>query len=595
MKKKDSNSRFLLGFKSIRTSVLIPFSILIVAAVLCFMLISVKQSRDSVFETSTDYTMQLIGMINGDIDSYFFNMENIAQLVMGNYNVTDYLFAKDVTSDDALADKKKVEEQFQILLNSREDIYNIGIVEKNGNYFINDENTILNPYSAYEQAGWYQKALLGGEEITSSHVQNIVQDEYKWVVTLSRGIKNFVNGEMQGVLFIDLNYNSIRSLCEKVSLGSKGYVFIIDEEGNVIYHPKQQLLYSGLFTEAIDSILKNESGSFLSEEGDRLYTISKSETTGWTVVGVAYLDELLERTHQTQLLYIMIAVSLIAVTIMLSVILSNAITKPIRSLRSSMKRVEEGDLKIQIENPGYANEIGDLIHSFNIMIERIRQLIRRNVEEQEEKRKIEFRALQAQINPHFLYNTLDSIIWMAEGKKMKEVILMTSSLSKLLRRSISNQDEFVTIEQEVEYVKEYLNIQQMRYRDKLEYEIDVDEKILNMPIVKLVLQPIVENAIYHGIKLKQGKGIIIVKGGIFADKIIITVMDDGVGMEKEILHHIFSTKNEEVKEGKVGVLNVHRRIQLYYGAEYGLQYESVKNIGTTVKIVLPYEKEREKQ
>ena len=210
-----------------------------------------------------------------------------------------------------------------------------------------------------------------------------------------------------------------------------------------------------------------------------------------------------------------------------------------------------------------------------------------NVKEQEAKRKSELKALQSQINPHFLYNTLDSIIWMAEGRKYEEVVLMTASLARLLRQSISNEDEVVPLAREVEYAKGYLTIQKMRYKDKLEFEINVEPSILNIPLIKLVLQPIIENAIYHGLKYKESKGLLQVKGFMKDGNAVLQVIDNGVGMDEETLAHIYDKHKVNYHSNGVGVYNVQKRLQLYYGESYGITYESEKGVGTTATITIP--------
>jgi len=271
----------------------------------------------------------------------------------------------------------------------------------------------------------------------------------------------------------------------------------------------------------------------------------------------------------------------------LAVLLTNKITLPLRRLENSMKAVEEGNFEVEIASPEVRDEIGNLIFSFQIMIRKIKQLIENNNKEQEEKRKSELNALQAQINPHFLYNTLDSIIWMAEDGNTKDVVLMTSALAKLLRKSISNKHELVTIAEEIEYTKSYLTIQKMRYKDKLKYSIDVDPAIENKKIIKLIIQPLVENAIYHGIKYKEGMGTIFIEAGYHDKGILIRVIDDGQGMSEEQRRHIYDEREIDTKKNSVGVLNVHRRIQLYYGSEYGIGFVSNIGVGTIASIYLP--------
>lgn len=573
-------------FKSLQGKINLSLLLIVAIAVISFMLISLQQSKKVIRETSVEYTAQLLKMVNENIDSYIGNMENIAQIVTGDSDVSSYLFSEGTV--DALFGTR-VEQEFKTLMESRKDIYNIGIIGENHRYLINDKETVMNPYANLEGQEWYQMALAGGESLTSSHVQNVVQNEYPWVVTLSKGILGPKDSGKRGVLFVDLNYSSIRNLCENLNLGTKGYVFILDAQGNLIYHPKQQLIYSGFWEEEFDKVQEIKNGTVYSKDKQRMYTVTRSDVTGWSVVGVTDEKEMLASLEKIKVLYYLMAVALIGVAMMLSVTLMDVITKPLFNLRETMKRVENGELDVEIKEPDSADEIADLVQSFKRMLAEIRQLIDRNVREQREKRKSELNALQAQINPHFLYNTLDSIIWMAEDGNTKDVVLMTSSLARLLRRSISNKNEIVTLREEVEYTQSYLVIQKMRYKDKLEYAFDLDERVLGIEIVKLLIQPLVENAIYHGLKYKEdGKGMLAVSVAKEQDDIVIRVMDNGVGMTKEQLDHIFDERVIDHKRNGVGVLNVHRRIQLHYGPEYGLSFESQEGLGTTATIRIPY-------
>ena len=410
------------------------------------------------------------------------------------------------------------------------------------------------------------------------------------MITLSRGIRNFSNsGEKEGVFFIDLNYSAISELCDQNTIGKKGYAFILDESGNIVYHPQQQQLYNELQTENIDLIVKSKEDTVRTEKGNRgkLYSISRSNKTGWTVVGCMSVSELLRKSNQAQSIYVLISALLMIVALLFSRFLAKSLTYPLQRLRDSMSRVQEGhfdgaDVEIDSEN-----EIGSLTKSFNVMTHRIQDLMEQNVKEQEAKRKSELKALQSQINPHFLYNTLDSIIWMAERRKYEEVVLMTASLARLLRQSISNEDEVVPLAREVEYAKGYLTIQKMRYKDKLEFEIDVEPSILNIPLIKLVLQPIIENAIYHGLKYKESKGLLQVKGFMKDGNAVLQVIDNGVGMDEETLSHIYDKHKVNYRSNGVGVYNVQQRLVLYYGKDYGIIYHSEKGKGTTASVVIP--------
>lgn len=582
----------LMRFRSIRTSVIVAFATLIVFALATYLVISLRYTQSSVLENSTEYTSQLIGQVNSDIDSYISYMENISSIVANSSDVWDYLFDENQTEGRQEELRERITSVFKTIMDTREDITNIALLPEHKKVLINEGWDELNPYVEVGELSWYQEALenQGRTALSSSHVQNVIYGEYQWVVTLSRSITSVTKPDICGVFFVDLNYDAISKLCEKISLGNKGYIFVLDGNGSIVYHPQQQLIYSGMKQERIAEVMESRESSFLTED-DRLYTISRSEKTGWIVVGVSYLSELMKGANKARNLYLIIALLLFAAALLLAYLLSDAITRPITALEKSMKEVEKGNFEHAALEVCAENEVGRLSQSFNIMTEEIQNLMEQSRHEQRIKRKYELKALQAQINPHFLYNTLDSIIWMAEWGKTQEVVQMTSSLARLLRRSISNEREVVTVAEEVEYTQDYLTIQKMRYKDKLEYEILVEQEIAQEGIVKLILQPLVENAIYHGIKYKEGKGMIRIRGFRQEDRIVLQVEDDGSGMDEETLTHIFEKHTKDTKSNGVGLKNVNERLQLYYGTEYGLKYESKIGEGTTATVILPAREE----
>ena len=427
--------------------------------------------------------------------------------------------------------------------------------------------------------------------LSSAHVQHMIQGERPWVITLSRYIPDPMNKE-GGVLFVDLNYSAIRKLCDDSSVGKKGYIFILDEDGNIVYHPQQQQLYNELQTEYIDEVMNCQTDVLNMGDGDsaRLYTISRSDTTGWTVVSCSYISELLKKSGEAQIIYMLMAVVLVAIALLISSFMAKSITQPILKLQSSMALIQKGDFRagnVEVES---RNEIGSLTETFNVMTLRIQELMEQNINEQKAKRKSEMKALQSQINPHFLYNTLDSIIWMAESGKNEEVVLMTASLARLLRQNISNEEEEISIFDEVEYCRNYLTIQKMRYKDKLEFRIDVAPEITSCQIIKLVLQPLIENAIYHGLKYKESKGLLELIGYAAGEDIIFEIRDNGVGMDEETLNHIFERHTVNYRSNGVGVYNVERRIKLTYGQEYGITYKSRSGEGTVARVCIPKER-----
>lgn len=588
MKNKNLSARFIGKFSSIQSVIFATVAVLVLSAVVIVTGVSMKFTNTSIFENSSEYTHTIIQQMNQNIDSYIDYMENIAYLISSNEDVQDYLFDEKIDNEG----RYRILNQLQTILDSRSDIRNVGIISKNGRMLINDGSKSVNQDLDLNTQEWYATALEkpNGPILTSSHVQHIISGERPWVITLSRGIRDRSgSGEKEGVFFIDLNYSAISELCDQSTVGTKGYAFILDAKGNIVYHPQQQQLYNELQTENISLIMDTDEDTVLTGTGNdgKLYSISRSEKTGWTVVDCTNVKELLSKSWQAQSVYVLTAIILVIVALLFSRFMARSITLPIQKLRDSMKKVQEGDFSVSDVVVDSKNEIGSLTKSFDVMTHRIHELMEQNVHEQEEKRKSELKALQSQINPHFLYNTLDSIIWMAEGKKNEEVVLMTASLARLLRQSISNEDEVVPIANEVEYARGYLTIQKMRYKDKLEFQIEVDSSILYIPLIKLVLQPIIENAIYHGLKYKESKGLLIVKGFMKDGNAVLQVIDDGVGMDEETLAHIYDKHKVNYHSNGVGVYNVQKRLKLYYGEDYGITYTSELGKGTTATITIP--------
>ena len=275
--------------------------------------------------------------------------------------------------------------------------------------------------------------------------------------------------------------------------------------------------------------------------------------------------------------------------------ISRSIYIPIKRLHDVTSTITKDDLKVLVTREN-ADEITELGLSFNIMIGRIRELLDSQMKEQESLKKAELRALQAQINPHFLYNTLDTIIWMAETQQTEQVVQLVSALSSFFRISLSKGRDWISIGEEIERTRNYLTIQKMRYRDILDFRIDVDPAVANNTILKLILQPLVENALYHGIKNKRNGGIISIRASQNGDgEIVLEVEDNGVGMTQDKLERVraqISEDSEEIRlETGFGIDNVNKRIRLYYGRQYGLSIASEAGIGTCVTLVIPAKSE----
>jgi two-component system sensor histidine kinase YesM len=312
--------------------------------------------------------------------------------------------------------------------------------------------------------------------------------------------------------------------------------------------------------------------------------INTVDQTRWRMVGVAYIDEilLLQRTFTRMISVALICGGLLSLGV--ASLTAYFVTRPIHHLQQKMRQVENGDLHSSIAEEGF-QEIRALSATFNHMLQSLRDLMDQVVREQEAKRLYELNALQAQINPHFLYNTLDSIIWMEERGHSKEAILAVSALAKLFRISISQGRAIISVQEELEHARNYLIIQKMRFKNKFTYEIEATEEALHLRTVKLIVQPLVENAVHHAIDA-YGEGVlhISVRARRAEALLLITVADDGVGIPAEKAESIL--RAPPGKSG-IGLRNVHERIQLTCGKDYGLRVHSVEDEGTTVTIRLP--------
>lgn len=444
---------------------------------------------------------------------------------------------------------------------------------------------------------WFTDAVGQMENLhfSTPHVQNLFGDpsyRYYWVVSLSRAVELTSNGTSTlGVLLVDMNYNSIEQILKKANVGnSSEYVYLIDGKGEIIYHPRQKLIYTDLYQENNIEAAGYEDGSteeiFQGEK--RLVTVKTVSYTGWKIVSVVPMSSFdMGMTGTKYFVIMLVTVSMLAV-ILLNQLVSASIAMPLKKLNNSVKEWETGNMNPSIYIGG-SMEVEHLGCTLRSTVEQIRQLMQDIVVEQEEKRKSELDALQSQINPHFLYNTLDSIVWMIEGERYEDAVFMITQLASLFRISLSRGKTVISVEDELKHARNYMNIQKVRYKNIFEVRFDIDPEILQCCTVKLVVQPLLENAIYYGVECMDGDGEIDVNGYRREDDIYIEVRDNGLGIPENEVEQLLKENNRVHKRGSgVGLLNVHNRIRLRFGEEYGLEIESEPDEGTTVRIHLPY-------
>ncbi len=566
---------------SISTTMVAAFTLLVTVVTLLISIRSYGYTRQQLQSVASDYTGQLIAQVNSQLDMYVEYIEDLSDFIVDNAAVAAYLRSGDAEPGD-------VEAMLRHAAETRSEIYAVALAGTDGRIVFNDPTFRENAYARWQESEWYRAALAAPEMVyvSSSRVENLVEGRYVWVISFAKAVTDG-DGTVLGVLLADLRYDVIDKILAGVDLGSRGYLFLLDDRGEILWHPQQQLINAGLKEERVADVLASggDPVTVSGTGGERTYFSARSAATGWTAVGVTYTSELLQQQDRMLQQYVVIALSAVGIALALSVLISRAISDPLRKLADTMATVESGDFTVR-SGPQTYREVERLGDSFNHMLATIGGLMEEQKRSEAEKRQYEWDLLQAQIKPHFLYNTLDSIIWMSHAGRNAEVVEMTQALARLLRTSIGSGSEIVTLRRELEHVESYLTIQKMRYRDTLRFELDIEPDTLDCLVPKLVLQPLVENAIYHGIKVKEHGGTVRITSMLDEEALLITVEDDGAGMTAAQLAHILDGKPGDGGSSRIGVRNVHERLRMYFGGDCGLRFFSEPEKGTTVMLVL---------
>nr|WP_090714352.1 sensor histidine kinase [Paenibacillus typhae] len=570
--------RLSAKLRSIQLIITLSFTAVavLVAVIVAFMLYN--KFAKTAEENANLNMQQIIEQVNYNLELYVKGMSNIFDTA-----------EKQITSSASI-DSPLLYERMDTLMSSREDLVSVAVFTPQGEYVVGTPGQSMRLNTQLQSQSWFTSAQKTPDiSYSAPHIQNLFKGKYTWVVSISKMIQYKQDGELKsGILLIDFNFRTIDQLSRQVKLGKRGYAYILDPLGNIVYHPQQQLIYAGLKYENVEPVLEYAYRSYLDEStGEkRFITVRTVKETGWKIVGVAYYDEIVTTKRDLNQFLIWFLAAVILCVIAVSVLLSWLIASPIRKLERTVKQVGDGDLHTPINVSG-AYEVEQLSRRFNLMLQRIRQLMDQIIYEQETKRKGELEVLQSQINPHFLYNTLNSVVRLAERGKNDEVITMIQSLSKFFRISLSKGNNIITIQEELDHIRHYLVIQSFRFKNKFRFEIRAQEEVLPLQTIKLILQPIVENALYHGIEMSPDEGLVLITAELQDDLIIIKISDNGIGMSRETLNTILSGGGKSGSGSGVGVRNVNERIGLYYGREFGLAFESELEEGTTVTIVFP--------
>lgn len=550
------------------TTILVSMVVGVVAVILCCcILLFLDRYRNAMVQSAQTSSSQAVSQVSNTVGNYLADMNQAMQLV-------EQSMLENTDSRDKL---------LSAFLKFRPDVVAVTSYDTDG--------TLLDCWSPGREPKEHIFRNLSfdidiarstdGSYMIAPHVETIFESYYPWVVTMTTPLNE---GTEAAWVSLDLSFASISSYINNVGIGQRGYCFLMDTDGNIIYHPQQQLIYSGLKSEDTEALASLDDGAYADDTV--IYCVTSIEGSDWRVVGVSYVDELVNRNVADMIrLSCLLAVVVLAAALLTSWLLSQLLGRPLRGLADAMESFETDADHFTYRSVGGTREVQELSNSFGHMVVRIQELMTTVREEEINLRKTELKALQAQINPHFLYNTLDSIAWMCEQGRNADAVKMVHALARLFRISISKGHELIPIAKEIEHAESYLQIQKYRYKNQFTYAFDVDPACLDYLCNKITLQPIIENAINHGLDLMVEEGHIDVQVKQDGDDIVFRVQDNGVGMTPEQIEAIMQ-RGPKDRTG-IGIKNVNDRLKIYFGKNYGLHISSEPDVGTCVEIRMP--------
>lgn len=574
-----------LGRVSIRSTIYLYFTVSALAALVLMGISFYGRLVGQMTAAIQEENQTMLAQVDRYVDSYLRNV----------MKMSDTIFYDVIKNTDLST--QSIQEQMTLLYDSNRDcVTNIALFTKKGELLSVVPAARLKNDMDVTAEDWFQDTLSRTENLhfTMPHVQCIFdndENQYTWVITMTRAVELTNGGSTeQGILLVDITYGSLKQLLDSISMGNNGYLYLVSSGGELVYHPQMQLIDSGQMEENFQNAASYRDGNYRETyQGEiRDVTVKSVGYIGWKLVGVTPEKGSYLNTVKTKLFMVFLITFFLYMLMLINASISSRITIPIRELEKSVNALEEGNLDVEVYQGG-SYEIRHLGRSIGDMAKRIRGLMQDIVAEHESKRKSEFDTLQSQINPHFLYNTLDIIVWMIENEQKSEAVRVVTALARFFRISLSKGKSIIPVRDELEHVRSYLMIQQMRFKNKFTYTIDAEPEILGSASLKLMLQPLVENAIYHGMEFKDGDGTIRICAEKKEDGLWFTVEDNGLGMTEEQVDTLLTDHaHVSSKRGSgIGVKNVNERIRLYFGNEYGLTIESEPDEGTTIHIHLP--------
>lgn len=559
--------------------ILLSYILIIVIPLIMVATITGNITSRYINEKAKETSYQTLNQANKNISKMLENMKNALLYVSMNKELQYYLSRSGVETPFNVS-REIIAIRNSILLPKifNENYSSIEIFALHKDQYLTrlEQNDVMSS-KVVENKEWYKKTL----EINGKLFWYVNNDFGKQMISVSRlvfDVKNFT--KPIAVISVDMDMSKIASIISDINLGKSSKIYIIDDKGKLIYSEDNSYLYKyGL------KMYGNNSGnSLITVNGNKMMVIYNTLQNGWKLIGMVSLDELNEKARVIRNLIYITALLSLATASLISLYFSHSISYPIIELASEMKKAENGDFNMHIGEK-WSGEIGVLYSSFNYMIKKINELIYEVYLSKIKEKDAELKALQAQINPHFLYNTLDSINWIAIEHKIPEISKIVNSLASILRYSINKGNDISTVEKEINHVESYIIIQKIRFKDKFEADFNIDKRILPYKTIKLILQPLVENAVIHGIESYEGKGEILINGYLSEEgNIIFEVINNGNLIDLDLVNDILNTPADDREN--YGIKNVNERIKLYYGKQYGLNYQII-NGRTIASITIP--------
>lgn len=580
-------------FQSLRFKLIATLIILILIPIIIVFFLLFDQVKNIMFENYSEVALQSVTENTKNIDFILNDINEFSNLILTNRDLANIL------KKESDPNTNEMENCLRDFFASRGDIQGLYVYSGRNMYSIGLNKVV----KRIDDADWFKELLKTHGEVKWINTRNekiriMAGDFDKYNFSLGRKIIDLLSLKELGVLVIDIDErileNSYKELIQQADID----VFICDQNGYIISHPDKSKIGTNISGSQLFKNITSGDGdygkiSYKSGNRDNLVLYSTCHVTGWKLVELIPKNYLYKEINKIRKIVIVAIIIIYAfISLIIALFISVKFIEPIRRLMKKMKTAKDENLDVQI-NVSNPDEIGQLELSFNNMIIEIKSLIEKMVDEERAKKEIELEVLHAQINPHFVYNTLNSIKWMAKIQGANNISSTVTALIKLLRISINLGNDMILLKDEIEYVQSYVLIQKIRFNEQFEviYSIEEDCKKCNIP--KLILQPIVENSIIYGNQDNIATHLEIeIKANREGNLLIIQVIDNGPGIENEILERIFSTQKNVNKFSQVGLNNISQRIKLYFGEGYGIYINTAKGKGTCVKLILPYSDEK---